>query len=346
MRLFLSVSLLVFCVAPLNDLAQSSPGPLPAVADHHLHLRSEVATAVLTAVRVALDSEDQDEVLAAIDVEAVLEAMDNAGIQQGLILSNAYMIGMPDINPEGELPDVQAENNFIATQASLSGGRLVALCSVNPLADYSIAETRRCKEELDLGGLKLHLANSDVDLFNAEHVAKLQALFRYLEQANFPVLAHIRTRNEAYGAEDAAVFIDEILSQAPSISVQIAHMAGWGGYDDATDAALGEFIDAFASGRLAAGRVQFDLAAVVFNPALGDTEAVRERVAGNNRRLSERITVLRPDQVLFASDWSSWPPLVAPEDKIRRYVESLEPLLSISTERMGEIMAARGAILD
>jgi predicted TIM-barrel fold metal-dependent hydrolase len=319
------------------------------VADHHLHIRSATAAALLEEINAVLDTEDRGQSLAAIDSSQALQALDKAGIQRGLILSNAYMFGIPDVDVADEFAGVRAENDFIAQQARQSKGRLAGLCSVNPLADYALEEVQRCQFELKLAGLKLHLANSDLDLRDAEHVRSLKALFRMLNVLEFPVLAHIRTRNPDYGAEDAKIFIDEILSQAPQVSIQIAHMAGWGGFDAATEAAMAEFLAAFEEERLDVAKVQFDLAAVVIDPehldAIDAAEETPHQIRLSNRRLSMVIDRLQPHQVLFASDWSGWPPHVEMAEQISAYADSLPRLLSLSPERLEQLLQTQGRLL-
>ena len=41
-----------------------------------------------------------------------------------------------------------------------------------------------------------------------------------------------------YGEKEARVFLEQLLPAAPDVEVQIAHLAGSGGYDNATDAVL------------------------------------------------------------------------------------------------------------
>ncbi len=342
-------AILVLLIVSAALSAQERAVSISPVADHHLHIRSGTAAALLEEINRVLDTEDRGESLAAIDSSQALQALDRAGIQRGLILSNAYMFGMPDLDVEDELTGVRAENDFVAQQARLSGGRLAGLCSVNPLAAYALKEVQRCQLELKLAGLKLHFANSDLDLRNSGHVRSLKALFRMLNILEFPVLAHIRTRNTDYGAKDVQIFIDEVLSQAPGISIQIAHMAGWGGFDNATADGMAEFLAAFAEGRLDAAKVQFDLAAVVIDPehldAIDEAEETPEQIRVSNRQLSEVIDRLQPHQVLFASDWSGWPPHAEMPDQIYVYSQSLSRLLSLSPSRLQQLLEAQGRLL-
>ena len=193
------------------------PKPPPASADHHLHIQSATAAQVLDELSAVLEPESEDGAEPARPYTATdaIAALDRAGIEGGIVLSNSYMFGVPDIEVEGEAEKVRAENDYIAAQVAEYPSRLVGLCSVNPLAAYALEEIRRCAEDPRLGGLKLHLANSDVDLLNDEQVEAMAAVFRHLEQLKLPVLVHMRTRNPEYGEEDAKVFIDRVLTEAP-----------------------------------------------------------------------------------------------------------------------------------
>jgi hypothetical protein len=48
-----------------------------------------------------------------------------------------------------------------------------------------------------------------------------------------PIVVHMHTsidNQRKYGAEQASVFLNELLAAAPDVPVQIAHLAGSGGY--------------------------------------------------------------------------------------------------------------------
>lgn len=141
----------------------------------------------------------------------VLEALDAAAVGRGLVLSIAYMFGRPDLE-ENEYAKVRAENDYVAEQVATAPDRLVGACSVNPLADYAFDEIERCAEDPRLGALKLHLANSDVDLRNDAHVERLASVFQQLGRLALPAVVHVRTRDEDYGSEDVAIFVE---SRAP-----------------------------------------------------------------------------------------------------------------------------------
>ncbi|MEZ4415994.1 MAG: amidohydrolase family protein [Gemmatimonadota bacterium] len=326
----------------------SSPAPPVAPRiDHHLHLRSEAAADLLLTLDVEGEPAPEPDGTGALIAEDVLRAMDQAGVERGLVLSNAYLFGMPDQNVPDELGLVRAENDFVASQAARYPDRLTAFCSVNPLRDYAAAEVERCAADVRLSGLKLHFTNSDLDLRNPDHVARLRVLFERLDALEFAVVVHMRTRRDDYGAQDARIFIDEVLAQVPDLPVQIAHVAGWGGYDDATDAALGAFAEAFRERRLNPARISFDVAAVVFQPeAAGADTALAARVRGANQRLAERIRGIGIERFVYATDWPSWPPVPDPTTGIEANVRLLKSALPLSPVEMGKLFDNVSVVLQ
>ena len=71
------------------------------------------------------------------------------------------------------------------------------------------------------------------------------------------------SRGRPYGAAQARAFIENILPAAPDIVVQIAHLAGAGGYDDpAVDEALGVYADAIANRDPRMAHLYFDVSGV------------------------------------------------------------------------------------
>ncbi len=329
--------LALFAVAP----GAAADEHLAVRAEHHAHIRSQ-ATAELIA---ATDGEGQaPEVVTATSAAELIVALDNAGARYGLVVSVAYRVAAPGMDVDSERQRLQAENDYVAEQVALAPDRLVGACSVNPLSDYAVDEVQRCARSLSMPVLKLHLANSEVDLSNEEHVRLLYRTMYTAERQGMSALVHLR-HDEAFGAAEADTFIREILVRLPEMQVQIAHMAGWGGYDDATDAALGAFIDAIQRGRIERGRIHFDLAAVVFDPAAaGDNAELAARVTKANEKLAERIRELGADRVLFATDWPAWPPTRDLDLKIAQNAKLIEKALPLTGREWDRIRSNLGAM--
>jgi len=162
---------------------------------------------------------------------------------------------------------VQRENDWSAGQVAEYADRLRAFCGVDPLKSYAISEIERCANNPYLHyGLKLHFGNSDVDMDNPSHVAQLRSVFRTADKHGMAIVVHMRssvTRKRAYGAKEAKTFLNEVLPSAAHVPIQIAHLAGAGGFDDpSVDSALSVFIDAIARQDARMANVCFDICGV------------------------------------------------------------------------------------
>ena len=208
----------------------------PAI-DYHQHLLSPSAAA-LGSLPTTFTARD------------LIPLFDAAGVHRALILSLAYQSGNPNRPPvPDEYTKVRAENDWTVQQVAQYPDRLRAFCGIDPLKDYALAEIARCAKDPYLHfGLKLHFGNSDVDLDQPQQVAKVRAVFQAADEHGMPIVVHLHssvTRHRPYGAKEARTFLNEVLPAAPHVPVQIAHLAGSGGYDDSgVDEALSVFIDA------------------------------------------------------------------------------------------------------
>lgn len=312
------------------------------IADHHLHLRSPAGASFLFGDDTGPTRAPDDPNYQATTAKQVLAALDAASIEHGLVLSIAYMFGSAQTEITNEYSLVKAENNYIAEQVATAPERLIGACSVNPLRPYARSEIKRCADDPRLRALKLHLTNSRIDLRNTEHVQVLAGVFNLLQDLNMPVVVHMRTGNPNYGAEDARIFIREVMSQAPGLPIHIAHMAGWGGYDASTDSALESFALALSKGTIDPELISFGLGAVVFQPtAAGDDRALELKVRQANVQLAARIREIGPERVLFATDWPSWPPTRDMRLKINQNASLLRQELPLSTEELNIIFSNR-----
>ena len=230
-------------------------------------------------------------------------SLDSTVFQKAVIVSMAYMASMPElpIDVEAQKKLTRSENEFAIEQAKKSE-KLYAFISVNPLTDYAIEEAEYWINSGRTNGLKLHLANSDFDFFNPDHIQKLQSLLKAVDNPSIGILAHLRTRNPNYGVKDIEVFLTQILPYAPESTWVIAHVGGWGGYDDATDAVLAKIINAFNSGQINKDRIYLDLAAVVLskeNPLIPKNVLKQQE-----EKFIKRFRSLKTNNWVFGSDWS------------------------------------------
>lgn len=288
-------------------LSQAPEGPR---ADHHQHLFGPAIVARATTP------------IEAVDADRLVALLDRGGIRQAAVLSLSYQYGNPNRPPvEREYDAVKAENDWTSAQVAKHPDRLVAFCSVNPLRPYALGEIARCAADSRLRrGLKLHFGNSDVDLTRPADAARLRDVFALANRHGMAIVVHARTTislKRPYDARHARVFIDTLLPAAPEVPVQIAHLAGSGGFDEpGVDEAVGVFVDAIAAKDRRVARLWFDVSGVA---GIGKWPAPAARVA-------ERIRQIGTDRVLWGADGaaggttpdSAWhafraTPLTAPE---------------------------------
>jgi predicted TIM-barrel fold metal-dependent hydrolase len=230
--------------------------------DHHQHLFSPAYV------------EFQSSSLKTITAQNVIELLDKAGIRRAVLLSTAYAYGKPGVEPQDEYAKVKAENDWTAAQAALFPKRLIAFCSFNPLKDYALEELTRCAKDPNLRhGIKLHFGNSDVQSENPEHFEKLKSVFQAANTQRMAIVVHMRasfSKKRSYGLEQARAFL-ELLSFAPDVPVQIAHLASAGpGYDDPPAHSVIEVLaEAVAKKDSRTRKLWFDVASNAFptNPA-------------------------------------------------------------------------------
>jgi predicted TIM-barrel fold metal-dependent hydrolase len=253
--------------------------------DYHQHLLSPSAAALGSLPKT----------FAARDLIALLDA---AGVRRALILSLAYQYGNPNRPPvRDEYAKVRAENDWTAHEVAQYPGRLRAFCGVDPLKDYALKEIARCaKDPYPHSGLKLHFGNSDVDLDQPEEVAQVRAVFKAADEHGMAIVVHMHssvTRKRPYGAKEARIFLNEVLPAAPHVSIQIAHLAGSGGYDDpGADEALSVFIDAIAKHDPGMAHVYFDISGVA---GIGHWEDKKDLLATRIRQVGVK-------RILWGSD--------------------------------------------
>ena len=296
------------------------------VADHHQHLFSPASSAMLTSPTTTFP------VLTARDL---IELLDKANIQRAVVLSTAYMYGSPARSFDDEYAKVRAENDWVAAQVAQYPGRLRAFCGFNPLRDYALDELARCAADPNLRhGIKLHFGNSDVQLENPAHVARLRDVFREANAHKMAIAVHMRasiSRKRPYGAAQARIFLEQLLPMAPDVPVQVAHLAGTGpGYDDPpADEAMAVLAEAAGRRDPRTRQLWFDVASV----------ADANIAPANAAKLVRRIRQAGVERVLYGSDsavldnlrpkesWAAFRRLPLTEEEFARIAANVAPYL-------------------
>ena len=290
--------ILACAAAGLGARQQPTPAAsdsLTPVIDHHQHLFSPAVQKV-------------SPTLPPMNATELVKLLDEAGIRRAVVLSLGYQFGNPNKPPvPDEYSAVKAENDWTAAQIAPFADRLRGFCGLNPLKPYTLEEISRCAHIPQLRfGLKLHFGNSDVDLTNADHVKKLQRVFAAANERRMAIVVHMRssvTAKRPYGARSARAFLNDVLPFAPDVPVQIAHLAGAGGYDDpAIDEALAVFVDAIANRDPRMKHVYLDASGVIGV----------EKPSDKLDLIATRIRQIGVDRVLYGSD-GALPPAYTPK---------------------------------
>lgn len=274
---------LALCTVFAAVSVSSAYGQSAPLADHHQHLFSPAVASA--------------ESVKPINVDDLLSLLDAAGIRRAAVLSVAYLLGDPSGTAADEYEKVKAENDWTSRQVARFPERFVGFCSVNPLKGYADDELARCAKDPQLRrGLKLHFANSRVDFHNREHIDRLRKLFAAANEYRMAIVAHIRTSfsaNIPYGAEEARIFLNEIVPAAPDVPIQIAHLAGAGGYrDPLIDEAVSVFAEAIEKRDPRTKNLYFDVTTVV----LPITSSERLTL------IARRLRQLGLQRILYGSD--------------------------------------------
>jgi predicted TIM-barrel fold metal-dependent hydrolase len=270
-----------------------------------------------------------------IDAGFLISQLDAAGIQRAIVLSVAYSFSNPNKSAVAdEYAHVMAENDWTSAQVGKYSDRLLGFCSVNPLRPYALDEIARCARDQNLRtGLKLHFGNSDVDVDNPEQLAQLRRVFRAANQHGMAIAIHLHANidhHRPYGAKEARIFLEQLLPEAPNITVQIAHLAGGGGYDDpAVDQALSVFGEAIERKDPRMKNVYFDACGIVI-PGMWEDKA---------DLIVKRIRQIGISRVLYGSDAATadnlpktalerWHKLPLTREEFRRIENNVAPYIN------------------
>lgn len=271
------------------------------VIDYHQHLYSPQAGARSSPGPKGFDAHN------------LVAQLDAAGIGRAVVLSVAYSFSNPNKPPvPNEYAQVIAENDWTGKQVAKYPSRLIGFCSVNPLRPYALHEIARCAKDPNLRtGLKLHFGNSDVNVNNPDHLVLVRQVFRAANQHRMAIIVHMHANidhHRPYGTKEARIFLEQLLPETPDVTVQIAHLAGGGGYDDpAVDEALSVFIDAINRKDPLMKNVYFDACGIAI-PGMWEDKA---------DLIVKRIRQIGTNRILYGSDAAT--PDNLPKDALARW---------------------------
>ncbi len=285
--------------APLAATAAEIAALPPPLADYHMHLQTPAVTQELEKMRAK-----DPNVFALMDAEflqprdgaAALRVLDRSGVRYGVLLSEAYMFASPRMKVDGDIAALtRAENAFNVAQAKASHGRLLAFIGVNPLSPTAKTELTYWTRARGASGLKLHLANSQLNLDSASDRAALGATFALASREALPIVIHLRNDKTFPAARIVGEFVGDVLPKAGGSPVQIAHGGGWGGLDEETVQSLTAFADAIEAKKPGTRNLTFDLTLVVYDLPHTDP-LLAQRFVAQMRRIGM-------GRFVFGSDW-------------------------------------------
>lgn len=310
--------------------------PIVSAADHHLHIQSPEASAELRRVAQRMPAMFAQLNPALLEprrgVDAVRE-LDDAGITQGVLLSEAYMFSSPFATPgmvnAAEL--TRQENRFNVDAALASNGRLKAFVGINPFSDFALDELHHWAGKPGVSGVKLHLGNSGFDPQAPAQVSALAEFVGAVRGTGLPLLVHVRHPGP-FDPSAAKIFIDAVLSRAEGITVQLAHGGGGGGVADSVEV-LENYAEAIERGAPGSSGIIVDLSVVlVLDPTSAENVFLIERFV----QIARRIGI---ERFVMGSDW---PSLCSP----REHDALITSQLPFTTDEWARIAANRAPYLD
>lgn len=283
MRIVLAFAVLPFLAACAGNPAGVPAGPRDApLVDYHQHLVSPAFAPIAG--------------LPERDGAALVRELDAAGIERAVVLSVGYSFG--DERKALNNPDqlTRAENDWTSAEVMKHASRLIGFCSANPLRPGALDELERCLALPGMVGIKVHLGNSGITLRDSAHLERMQQLFALAQRRSAPVLMHLRARGGTnYGGEDAQIFLDSIVSQAPGVDVVIAHLgASSPGYVPQNDEVMAVFAAAAERHDPRMANLYIDVAANVTDETTPEEAAL----------IAQRIRQVGTGRVLYGSDLS------------------------------------------
>lgn len=310
---------LLFMLPCTGLKAQVSQGDY---TDYHVHLQDSATVQLGYRMAEAFGEKSTRMDSLVLDADTIIERLNRAKFKKAWIISNAYWFGSPFVQVDNEYQEVKKQNDWIAEQASHYPGRLAAFMSINPLKPYALEEIQRCADSRHFTGLKIHFANSNINLFDTAQVSQLQKVFTLANKYHLVLLIHFRSDEDWNGKANAEILVKQLLPFAKETSVVLAHMSGWGEFDKPTDDALKVLIAYIHKNGAASKNLYFDASAILPLPGDEPPQSKSKESRDQSGVLNKRINQIGTDHILFGTDW----PLI----DIDPYIKLLDAALGTS----------------
>jgi len=230
-----------------------------------------------------------------------------SGSKKAIVLSSAYIWATVDTvtssqSSAQQLTDVQYENNFTAEQCNLYPDQLIPFLGVDPLEDYAISEIDRCVDSLGMQGLKLHFANSAVDLSDDVQLEQIKAVMNRSVYHKLPCLIHFGEpgHDDDFNVNQMQIFIDSILTRISGLCISFAHSTGFDCFPDPTSSTFSMLTDADNTNQiLQENKIFVDISAVFRGDIIDGACPI---TAANLENFSNLIENWGVDRVFWGSD--------------------------------------------
>lgn len=312
--------------------AASAPDSAPVMADHHVHVLSPELVQDWKAVGVPFSRPDS----AYTSVSAILDV----GAIPAFLVSMAHVYGLPefrralDLSIDAELLRVRRANDHVAHEVARAPASLVGFCSVHLLRAYAIAEIERCRHDLDLAGLKLHLSASGIDLHDREHLHLLATLASTAAREGLALLIHLAAVDGELRADELRAFIEHVVEPNPDLELYLAHLGGNGGYRRSARRVVHAFTAYLRESEVNSARtIYFELSGTLLART---TDGVPASSRADARRLAADLQALGLDRVVFGSDYPVFDP--------GSFAGLLQRRLSLSPAELTTIAENRGPV--
>lgn len=149
-----------------------------------------------------------------LSCEGILKSMDEAEIEKSVVSAISFL-------PEWTNKDIMVINNYVLKQCSLSGGRLIPFCTINPLERDSENVLRSLIEDYGFKGLKLH-CNMQEFYPNDKNI---YPIYKIMEKYQKPILFHsggigVNPIKDKFGQP---IYFDDVACDFPNLPIILGH---------------------------------------------------------------------------------------------------------------------------
>ncbi|MEP7324266.1 MAG: amidohydrolase family protein [Saprospiraceae bacterium] len=210
---------------------------------------------------------------------------------------------------------VQYENDLLKDLVNTDRKNLYGFCGINPNWDFALSETKRCIEDLEMDGIKLHFQCNKININDSLTHSKISEILKYLSNKDRPVLIHLNGTDLYEGQHIAQDFIKNFLNNADEQTIIFAHSGGPGGLTSFNIEVLKEFDHFFKTNKYNRNKkIYFELSGAILKT---DYPEKLEPAA-----LKDMIIKIGSEHFLFGSDY--------PFQTGERYLKVLEEDLGLN----------------